>query len=435
MRPIIEVRGLGKSYTIGRRRNNNQTLREAIVSACGAPLKAWQGRRNEHRAEAAPSATLWALRDVSFDVMPGEVMGIVGKNGAGKSTLLKILARITEPTLGSAHLYGRVGSLLEVGTGFHSELSGRENIFLSGAILGMRRAEIKRKFDEIVAFAGVDEFIDTPVKRYSSGMHVRLAFAVAAHLETEILLVDEVLAVGDAAFQKRCLGKMGDVAREGRTILFVSHSMATVEALCQTCLYIARGRSVTKSSPSEAISHYMTSDLEAGAGQRSLVIHQGRRNGQETVMSSISLYSRGSEPTGMVRMGEPLSVRVSYSAPRPVRPVLGIAIKTVHGSPVFCVSDRFAHQLAHCKPAARATVACEIEELALLPGTYSLDLWLGDETSDFDMIQDAISFEVIPADLLGTGRLPPSVLGAVFCRANWRLLADQAVELTNHDAA
>src|SRR5262245_57863367 len=218
----IQVRGLSKRYTIGQRQPY-QTLREAIVSAAGAPLRRLRNRSVPRESE--DDRQIWALRDVSFEVKSGEVLGVVGPNGAGKSTLLKILARITEPTEGYADVFGRVGTLLEVGTGFHKELSGRDNIFMNGAVLGMKRAEIARKFDEIVAFAEVEKFIDTPVKRYSSGMYMRLAFAVAAHLEPEILVVDEVLAVGDAAFQKKCIGKMSDAASGGRTVLFVSHNM------------------------------------------------------------------------------------------------------------------------------------------------------------------------------------------------------------------
>ncbi len=235
MKPIIRVDNLGKQYQIGARAAGYMTLRESLVGAVRAPLQ-------RLRAGRSVPETVWALRGVGFEVMPGEVVGVIGRNGAGKSTLLKVLSRITEPTEGYAHLYGRVASLLEVGTGFHSELTGRENIFLNGAILGMARREIQRKFDEIVAFAEVDRFIDTPVKRYSSGMYLRLAFAVAAHLEPEILVVDEVLAVGDAEFQKKCLSKMDDVYKAGRTILFVSHNMNAIEQLCSCALLLDKGR-------------------------------------------------------------------------------------------------------------------------------------------------------------------------------------------------
>ena len=420
MRPIIEVRGLSKCYTISRRLDNFQTLRDSIARVCTAPFRKLSRKRNSYAAKSN-SVEMWALRDVSFEVMPGEVMGIVGRNGAGKSTLLKILSRITEPTLGEADLYGRVGSLLEVGTGFHQELTGRENLFLTGAILGMRNAEIKRKFDEIVEFAGIEEYIDTPIKRYSSGMYVRLAFAVAAHLETEILLVDEVLAVGDAAFQKRCLGKLGDVAQNGRTILFVSHNMATVEALCHSCLYIAEGALAARGSPREMIDHYMDADLRPGAGVSSLSTHPKRRRDSMTLMSSVALYSRSANPTPVLRTGDPLSVHVTYSSDRAFRPVLTVGIKSVYGAPIFTVSDRDAQQLASCQPSADGTVICEIPDIPLLPGNYLIDLYLGEGSGDFDVINDAIVFEVLPADLLNTGRLPSAASGAIFCRANWRL--------------
>ena len=250
MKPIISVEGLGKRYTI---RHEGQTpyksLREELFKLPGKLLHGGGQQRKEE---------FWALRDVSFDVMPGERLGIIGRNGAGKSTLLKLLSRITEPTTGRITLRGRVASLLEVGTGFHPELTGRENIFLNGAILGMSRAEVRRKFDEIVDFAGVEKFLDTPVKRYSSGMYVRLAFAVAAHLEPEILIVDEVLAVGDAEFQKKCLGKMETVSKEGRTVLFVSHNMTAVQTLTRTSIYLVKGDIISHGDTNTVICRYLS---------------------------------------------------------------------------------------------------------------------------------------------------------------------------------
>src|SRR5881409_3094665 len=254
----IRVEGLSKRYRIGARQERYYTLRDTLTESLARPFQhLWSFFSPNGAGFPTPEASIiWALRDVSFDVTRGEVVGIIGRNGAGKSTLLRILSRITEPTEGRVTLRGRVASLLEVGTGFHPELTGRENIFLNGAILGMSRAEIKRKFDEIVDFAEIERFLDTPVKRYSSGMHMRLAFAVAAHLEPEILLVDEVLAVGDAAFQRKCVGKMSDVAGQGRTILFVSHNMAAVQALCSWALWFREGRVVEAGPPGRVIGVY-----------------------------------------------------------------------------------------------------------------------------------------------------------------------------------
>jgi len=248
----IRVENLGKRYRIGERRETHGTLRDTLMQALGAPLRAWRDRGNRKG-----KAEIWALQDVSFDVHRGDVLAVIGRNGAGKSTLLKILSRIARPTVGRAWIHGRVGSLLEVGTGFHPELTGRENIYLNGAILGMTKTEIDRKFDEIVAFAELEKFLDTPVKHYSSGMYMRLAFAVAAHLEPDILLVDEVLAVGDAAFQKKCLGKMGEVAKEGRTVLFVSHNMATIQRLCHSALLLDSGRMTACGTVSDVIQLYL----------------------------------------------------------------------------------------------------------------------------------------------------------------------------------
>lgn len=278
MRPIIEVRELSKRYKLGV--FNAKTLREeaeAFLARFGSK-KLKSGNADmlksvghssldaQRSTPSAPADEFWALRDVSFDVQPGEVIGIIGRNGAGKSTLLKILSRITEPTSGEARIRGRVASLLEVGTGFHPELSGRENVFLNGAILGMTKAEIRSKFDEIVAFAEIEKFIDTPVKRYSSGMYVRLAFAVAAHLEPEILIVDEVLAVGDASFQKKCLGKMKDVSgRDGRTVLFVSHNMAAVKALCDRAVYLAGGQVQGVGEADEMVEDYLQCGVDASS--------------------------------------------------------------------------------------------------------------------------------------------------------------------------
>jgi lipopolysaccharide transport system ATP-binding protein len=250
----IQVDHLGKRYRIGERRERYGTLRDALAQAVATSLRGWR-----HGANRKSKAEIWALQDVSFEVRRGDVLAVIGRNGAGKSTLLKLLSRVARPTAGRAVIHGRVGSLLEVGTGFHPELTGRENVYLNGAILGMTRTEIERRFDEIVAFAEVERFLDTPVKRYSSGMYMRLAFAIAAHLEPEILLVDEVLAVGDAGFQRKCLGKMDEVAKEGRTVLFVSHNMATIQRLCHSALLLESGRVAACGTVSDVVQHYLKS--------------------------------------------------------------------------------------------------------------------------------------------------------------------------------
>lgn len=280
MKPIVRVEKLSKQYWIGAQETSYGTLRESIVEAARAPLARLRGRNGKRISE-----TIWALKDVTFEVAPGEVIGIIGRNGAGKSTLLKVLSRITEPTTGRVELYGRVASLLEVGTGFHPELTGRENIYLNGAILGMRKAEIVAKFDEIVAFAELKNYLDTPVKRYSSGMYMRLAFAVASHLEPEILIVDEVLAVGDAQFQKKCLGKMGEVAQAGRTVLFVSHNLMAIQGLCDRALWLHEGKTLADGPPHQVVSDYLKTsfsvltervwdDVETAPGNEIVRLHR-----------------------------------------------------------------------------------------------------------------------------------------------------------------
>jgi lipopolysaccharide transport system ATP-binding protein len=381
-------------------------------------------RTSDHANIDGKRDMIWALRDLSLDVGEGEVLGVIGRNGGGKSTLLKVMSRITEPTTGRVELYGRVGSLLEVGTGFHPELTGRENIFLSGAILGMRRNEIERKFDEIVAFAEMDQFVDTPVKHYSSGMYVRLGFAVAAHLETEIILIDEVLAVGDAAFQKKCLGKIGDVARQGRTVVFISHNMVSVESLCDSCIYLTGGRLEDAGKPRDVIAKYMASQTRAKSGTVSLADHPGRRPGFKSLLRSLELRSGPKTAVGAIRIGDPLTIVMSFEAATALRPVVGVMLKTIQGAPVCSINDRFSMQLVDCEMLSRGTVACEIDNLMLMPGQYNVDVSFGDLAAELDVISDAISFEVLPADLHGRGRLPPSSQGPMFCAGNWKLYGD-----------
>lgn len=305
----IRVNDLGKRYRLGGQQAPYRTIREAIIETARAPFL-WM-----KRGRKAP-ADFWALDGISLEIKPGETVGVIGRNGAGKSTLLKILSRITRPTRGRAEMFGRVGSLLEVGTGFHPELTGRENIYLNGAILGMQRTEIDRKFDEIVAFAETEKFLDTAVKFYSSGMYVRLAFAVAAHLEPEILLVDEVLAVGDAAFQKKCLGKMGDVAKEGRTILFVSHNMSAINRLCSRAVLLDEGKLVADGPAPEVSAKYLGGVDGEGSGSRSWFMDDAPGN-ESLKLVSIKLLGQGGTPVSVVDVRDQLQLQIEYAVLKP----------------------------------------------------------------------------------------------------------------------
>jgi lipopolysaccharide transport system ATP-binding protein len=335
----IRVEGLSKQYRLGAKEEPYKTLRESLINAAGLPfrgLSSLLGRRES--AAAMPSH--YALNDVTFEVKAGDVVGVIGRNGAGKSTLLKVLSRIVEPSHGSAEIHGRIGSLLEVGTGFHPELTGRENIFLNGVILGMKRREIVSKFDEIVAFAEIEKFLDTPVKRYSSGMYVRLAFAVAAHLEPEILLVDEVLAVGDISFQARCVGKMGDIARQGRTIVFVSHSMAAINALCKHCLLIDRGRVARQGSAAAVVEEYVS--MGRTLASTPLSERTDRLGGGRVRFTRLSVLNQRGEQVDCVRSGQDISISMEYEVAdgQPIETAyVQITFSSALGQPLFvCLS-------------------------------------------------------------------------------------------------
>jgi len=368
MTPAVSIKGISKAYRLGRSKRDYPTFREAMVHAAGAPLR----RIRELRGEPPADETFWALKDVSFDVEPGAVVGIIGRNGAGKSTLLKILSRITEPTAGEIRIQGRVASLLEVGTGFHPELSGRENIYLNGAILGMRRAEIARKFDEIVAFAETEKFLDTPVKRYSSGMYVRLAFAVAAHLEPEILIVDEVLSVGDAEFQKKCLGKMQEVAQGGgRTVLFVSHNMAAVESLCTSGIVLAGGKKLLAGSAAECVSMYLSHGGTAASLKESV------SGGGFTLLS----FTATSDGKAGLRTFAPCDFHIRYRAERACRTAAVVWIENTRGDLVIGLHSTDFVPAVSARGGEEVECHFRVESLPLIPGIYRAHVTLRNDTT------------------------------------------------------
>ncbi|MFX0198630.1 MAG: polysaccharide ABC transporter ATP-binding protein [Candidatus Hodarchaeota archaeon] len=409
----IRTENLSKLYKIGEYQGNYKTLREAIINTLSIPFR--QLRRNAQSSTLNPqSDTIWALKDVSFQVKRGEVVGIIGRNGAGKTTLLKILSRITEPTEGWAEIEGRVGSLLEVGTGFHPELTGRENIYLNGAILGMKKAELNRKFDEIVAFAEIEKFIDTPVKRYSSGMYVRLAFAVAAHLEPEILLVDEVLAVGDAAFQKKCLGKMGDVAHEGRTVLFVSHNMAAVQSLCGRVIWLNDGKITEEGQPGRVVSSYLaTSSLSL---TEQVWEDPATAPGNDKVrVRRVCVRPKGGVPSDLITIRTPILMEFEYWNLVPnLQLSPGLSLFNAEGVEVFATGP--VHEpvwYGRPFPVGLFRSLCYIPGDILNDGTYRVRFRaVQDQTMVIFYYNDILSFEVRDAVEMRTswyGKWPGAV--------------------------
>ena len=401
--PLIAVEGLGKKYRIQHHQGGARyvALRDVIAQKLSAPFRRRSGN------EPPATEDFWALQDVSFDVHEGDVLGIIGRNGAGKSTLLKILSRITEPTAGRVVLRGRAASLLEVGTGFHPELSGRDNIFLNGAILGMSRAEIIRKFDEIVAFAGTEQFLDTPVKRYSSGMYVRLAFAVAAHLEPEILIVDEVLAVGDAEFQQKCLGKMGEVAKSGRTVLFVSHQLAMVDNLCRTGLFLEKGRVRMLGAARDVIAAYAHRASHRSVEQFSDRPNR-RGNGSIRFEQARILTAAGQPVDALVSGGDFIfELQLTNPSAAALRAVhVSVGIDNALGQRVTTWSSTYAGGDFAIAPSPSFSVRIGLPRVALLPGDYSYNLYATVNGDVADWLPPAGSFVVEPGDFFGTGRLP-----------------------------
>ncbi len=427
--PAISIRHLSKCYRLGAIGRHTlvdeaqywwHKIRGRDPRRFMAKIGHTATEKRKAAAEREGNPEFWALSDVSFDVQPGEVIGIIGRNGAGKSTLLKLLTRITEPTSGEIAINGRVASLLEVGTGFHPELTGRENVYMNGTILGMKKREIDAKFDEIVAFSEIEKFIDTPVKRYSSGMYVRLAFAVAAHLEPEILLVDEVLAVGDAAFQKKCLGKMGDVAKEGRTILFVSHNMAAVQNLCARCVVLKNGAIEFGPGPVEdAIDIYLSQ------AQQETAIHIRNRTDRQGSgrirLVDFQFCDLEGNAYSYVASGRPVVFRMQYEVkegPMPSRVEFAIGVYTSKGAFLALLSNVMAQEPFGLSR-REGVVDCRIDRLPLAAGPYFLNLTVRSNDAIEDWVQEAAVLNVENGDFFGTGRISPPSHGGVYIDQAW----------------
>jgi lipopolysaccharide transport system ATP-binding protein len=426
MTTAISVKNLGKQYKIGAAQQKFQynMFRDVIMDTLMTPVRVFRALRGQSMRGAMTTSMIWALNDVSFDLEEGKVLGIVGRNGAGKSTLLKILSRVTEPTVGTVSVRGRVGSLLEVGTGFHPELTGRENIYMNGAILGMKSAEIDRKFDEIVDFSEVGQFIDTPVKRYSSGMYLRLAFAVAAHLEPEILVVDEVLAVGDAEFQRKCLGKMGDVAQQGRTVLFVSHNMSAILRLTQEAIVLKKGQLIKRAPTAEAVDYYLSSG-QAESGERIWEADDVPVASAPFKPISLRIKDRTGKVVDTVRSTEPLTVEWEYQIDAPITGLrLGLYLNTMRGEYVFTTfdtDDAKQYEQFGARQAGRYVSRCEIPADFFNEGRY----YFGVNASSFAvrryfMDENALSFNVDISGAPGT-QWPEMRQGPIRPRLDWKI--------------
>ncbi|MEO8086131.1 MAG: ABC transporter ATP-binding protein [Bacteroidota bacterium] len=415
MSTVIKSENLGKMYQLRHTSGHRyKTFREEIAARMKSVFSGGGSSSTED---------FWALKNVSFEIKKGDRIGIIGRNGAGKSTLLKILSRITEPSEGRVSIKGRVASLLEVGTGFHPELTGKENIYLNGSILGMTRDEIRSRFDEIVAFAEVEKFLDTPIKRYSSGMYVRLAFAVAAHLEPEILIVDEVLAVGDSQFQKKCLGKMEEVSKnDGRTVLFVSHNMATIQYLCNTCMYLKQGQFVASGNTQEVISRYLQESVETGSAD--LTSNRHREGNQKIRFTGVTFRSPGGEEKRSLQCGQDvvMDLHFSVNGPHQLNALhFSVGIDDQLGQRITYFSNEITHQLFSMVDAGNFIVSIDIKKLPLKQGSYSYTLFssVGGEISDW--VKNAGSFFVEAGDFFQTGKLPDSDQGAFYIQHSFSL--------------
>lgn len=406
---VVQTEGLSKRYKLGSGVGGYKRLTETL---------ALRIRPKSRTQQSTNDSYIWALKDVSLDVKAGEVVGIVGRNGAGKTTLLKLLSRITHPTEGTISLRGRVGALLEVGTGFHPELTGRENIYLNGAILGMRRKELRSRFDAIVEFAEVARFIDTPVKRYSSGMYVRLAFAVAAHMEPEVLIIDEVLAVGDLAFQKKCLGKMGNVASEGRTVLFVSHNLGAVKNLCTVGHLLDEGRVVASGDVDSIIENYVSRTSTVGIAE---LATRSERKGEGKLRFTRFYIEADGAPREIAICGSAATFILEYEASTsPKNVAVSMAFYSAVGDAVLHLSNEVAGRPFETAPTQGAFV-CSFDALPLIPGQYDVTLFCTVNGIIEDWVIQAARIQVAEGDFYGSGRLPPPGYGAVLAPHEWRV--------------
>jgi len=407
--PAITLDNISKEYRLGEL-SGSGSFREALVGFFRRDRRAYQ--------------TLRALQDISFTVPEGEAVGIIGKNGAGKSTLLKVLSRITSPTTGSISVRGRLSALLEVGTGFHQDLTGRENVYLNGSILGMTRDEVDRRFNDIIEFAEVERFLDTPIKRYSSGMRLRLGFAVAAHLDPDVLLVDEVLAVGDASFQKKCLGQMDELRRGKRTILFVSHNMAAVETLCSRAIWIDGGRIREDGPVGEVISHYLSSYGGTEGSHQDLTDYADRTGIGNIRFTGIEYLTSAGEQLELIRSGDRIRVRLHYRATeRIVEPHFGFEIHSQMGTLITETSTWSTNTDVPNIDPGEGSFELEIDSLNLMPGRYRVSLWISSIGGiDYDIVPHCSIFDVETSDVFGAGRGGDQRFGLVYFPSQWRML-------------
>lgn len=405
MQPILHIDRLSKRYTLEHKSFLGRNLRKLASRGLAVQPSPTDDRSNSSTEAQEP---FWALKEISFDVDQGDLIGIMGRNGAGKSTLLKIISRITEPTDGCVVVRARMASLLEVGTGFHPELTGRENIFLNGAILGMRKAEITSNFDEIVAFAEMEKFLDTPVKHYSSGMYVRLAFAVAAHLNSEILVVDEVLAVGDIAFQKKCLGKMNELSRVGRTVLFVSHNVAAVENLCRRGILLEGGRLVFEGTSKDSVREYLISISGARDSTRHVIDLTAASERQSGLLKQLEFYTDGNQPLIKgLQIGSSFQVRVHFELPHLTSNFnIGLGFNNAYGQRAFTAASQFMPARPPGALIGPQVLVCDIPSLTLTPGEYSVCVSLEIEDAEVDSVNDAARVLMLESDYYGTGKVP-----------------------------